>query len=72
MIDRDEIIEIVTRQVLAALSGETADQDLKNVQQVVDNGAARIGYCGNGADVPKGLGDYIDHIGHRSPVRRSH
>ncbi|MCD4750190.1 MAG: deoxyribose-phosphate aldolase [Thermoanaerobaculales bacterium] len=61
MIDRDEIIEVVTRQVLAALSGQSAEQDLKNVQQVVDTGAARIGYCGNGADVPTGLGGYIDH-----------
>ncbi len=29
--------------------------------QVVANGAARLGYCGAGADVPKDLAEYIDH-----------
>lgn len=61
MIDRNELIEVVTRQVLATLAGEQTDQGLENAHQVVANGAARIGYCGNGADVPNGLAKYIDH-----------
>ncbi len=61
MIDRDELIEVVTRQVLAALEGRDSEQGLEHADQVVANGAARLGYCGNGADVPEGLAAYIDH-----------
>jgi deoxyribose-phosphate aldolase len=61
MIDRSELIEVVTRQVLATLAGEHTDQGLENADQVVANGAARIGYCGSAADVPAGLAEYIDH-----------
>jgi deoxyribose-phosphate aldolase len=61
MIDRNELIEVVTRQVLATLAGQHTDQGLENASQVVASGAARIGYCGNGADVPQGLAEYIDH-----------
>ena len=61
MIDRNELIEVVTRQVLATLAGQHTDQGLENAPQVVASGAARIGYCGNGADVPQGLAEYIDH-----------
>ena len=61
MIDRNELIEVVTRQVLATLSGQPHDQGLENAPQMVANGAARLGYCGNGADVPKDLAQYIDH-----------
>ncbi len=61
MIDRTELIEVVTRQVLATLAGEHTDQGLENAQPLVDSGAERIGYCGNGADVPKPLASFIDH-----------
>jgi deoxyribose-phosphate aldolase len=61
MIDRSELIEVVTRQVLATLAGEHTDQGLENADQVVATGAARIGYCGSGAEVPAGLAEYIDH-----------
>ena len=61
MIDRNELIEVVTRQVLAALAGEPSDQGLENASQVVANGAARLGYCGAAADVPSDLAGYIDH-----------
>ncbi len=61
MIDRTELIEVVTRQVLAPLAGEHTDQGLENAQPLVDSGAERLGYCGNGADVPKPLASYIDH-----------
>ena len=61
MIDRSELIEVVTRQVLATLAGGHTEQGLENAPEVVATGAARIGYCGNGADVPQGLAEYIDH-----------
>jgi deoxyribose-phosphate aldolase len=61
MIDRNELIEVVTRQVLATLAGQPVDQGLENANQVVANGAARLGYCGSGADVPADLAQYIDH-----------
>jgi deoxyribose-phosphate aldolase len=61
MIDRTELIEVVTRQVLATLAGEHTDQGLENAQSLVDSGAERLGYCGNGADVPGPLASYIDH-----------
>ena len=61
MIDRTELIEVVTRQVLATLAGQPVDQGLENAPQVVANGAARLGYCGAGADVPTDLAEYIDH-----------
>jgi len=61
MIDRNELIEVVTRQVLATLAGQHTDQGLENAPQVVASGAARLGYCGAGADVPKDLAEYIDH-----------
>jgi len=61
MIDRNELIEVVTRQVLATLAGQPTDQGLENAPQAVANGAARLGYCGAGADVPVDLAQYIDH-----------
>jgi deoxyribose-phosphate aldolase len=61
MIDRNELIEVVTRQVLATLAGQHTEQGLENAPEVVANGAARLGYCGAGADVPKDLAKYIDH-----------
>jgi deoxyribose-phosphate aldolase len=61
MIDRNELIEVVTRQVLATLTGQPTDQGLENASQAVANGAARLGYCGAGADVPADLAQYIDH-----------
>lgn len=61
MIERDELIEIVTREVLAVLSGEQGRQDLQHAGRAVESGAARLGYSGRGEDVPKELGQYIDH-----------
>ncbi len=60
MIDRSDLIEVVTRQVLATLAGQS-EQGLEHASEVVASGAERIGYCGNGADVPSGLAQYIDH-----------
>jgi deoxyribose-phosphate aldolase len=61
MIDKEELIEAVTRQVLAALAGTPAQSQLDHVREAVANGAARVGYCGNGAHVPGELAPVIDH-----------
>jgi len=61
MIERDALIEEVTRQVLSILAVGDAGLDLDNAHEAVANGAARLGFSGNGADVPEGLAQYIDH-----------
>jgi deoxyribose-phosphate aldolase len=68
----EELIEAVTREVLALLSpGEIHDGEVCNgdcaahspdrVRRVVANGADRVSYRGNGAAVPRDLARYIDH-----------
>jgi len=71
---REEIIETVTREVLAALAGGK-DGDARcddchgscaahcsdKVRHIVGTGAGRISYTGNGADVPRDLARFIDH-----------
>ncbi len=70
--EREALIEAITREVLAALSGSTGDpcQDClgacaahsaDKVRAVVANGASRITYQGDGAEVPRDLARYIDH-----------
>jgi deoxyribose-phosphate aldolase len=61
MIDRGALIDEVTKQVLAVLATGEANLGLDNADKAVANGAARLGYCGAGADVPRGLAQYIDH-----------
>lgn len=67
-----ELIEAVTREVLALLSGDTVhDGELcdgscaahspDRVRRVVANGAERVSYRGNGSVVPRDLARYIDH-----------
>ncbi|MCB2222602.1 MAG: deoxyribose-phosphate aldolase [Actinobacteria bacterium] len=70
--DQDAIVEAVTREVLAALTGEAWDHYLAcigdcaahssdQVRDVVAAGATRISFNGSGADVPTDLAGYIDH-----------
>jgi len=61
MNQRKELIEEVVQQVLAVLAAGGADLGLDNAHEAVANGAARLGYSGDGADVPAGLEQYIDH-----------
>ncbi len=72
MTQREQIIEAVTREVLAALLGRSGDKCLDcigncaahcsdEVRAVVAAGASRISFHGNGADVPADLARYIDH-----------
>ncbi len=60
--NRDQLVEAVTREVLAALATnydvcETPEQ----VRKVVANGADRVAFHGEAADVPIDLAKYIDH-----------
>lgn len=60
--NREALVEAITREVLAALStrydmAETGDE----VRQVVANGADRVAFHGEAADVPLDLARYIDH-----------
>ncbi|HVM58495.1 MAG TPA: deoxyribose-phosphate aldolase [Gaiellaceae bacterium] len=70
----DALIDAVTREVLAALAGRGAcdcsDPSCRGacaahspdtVRGVVSNGADRISYSGDGAEVPRDLARYIDH-----------
>ena len=60
--NRDALVEAITREVLAAL---TTRYDLASsadtVREVVANGADRVSFHGEAADVPLDLGQYIDH-----------
>jgi deoxyribose-phosphate aldolase len=60
--ERNQLIEAVTREVLAILgTGGEVGLGLDHADEAVANGAARLGFCGNGCDVPTGLAQYIDH-----------
>lgn len=60
--NREALVEAITTEVLVALStrfdmAETGEK----VRQVVANGADRVAFCGEAADVPLDLAHYIDH-----------
>lgn len=70
----ETLIDAVTREVLAVLSGrgtgECSDPSCQGacaahcsdtVRSVVSTGAERISFSGNGAEVPRDLARYIDH-----------
>ena len=70
----EALVDAVTREVLAALAGrgmcDCSDPDCHGacaahsadkVRGVVLNGAGRISYSGDGADVPRDLARFIDH-----------
>jgi deoxyribose-phosphate aldolase len=74
--DRTQLIEAITRQVMAGLaaggdgfaagscatcSGGCAARCAPKVQEVVSSGASRIGYSGEAGSVPADLARYIDH-----------
>ncbi len=70
--NRQELVEEVTRRVVAALGGSPggccsdcaggcAACCSEDVRSVVDAGACRISYCGKGGKVPTDLGRFIDH-----------
>ena len=72
----EALIDAVTREVLAALAARNGDacdcsdgtckgacaaHHPDKVRGVVSNGAGRISYSGDGAEVPRDLAHYIDH-----------
>ena len=59
---RDEVVELVTREVLKALA-ERADicATPEKLRSVVANGADRVSFHGDAQDVPLDLAKYIDH-----------
>lgn len=61
-IDRGQLVELVTREVLSALA-ERADilSNPEKLRQVVANGADRVSFHGDAQDVPVDLAKYIDH-----------
>jgi deoxyribose-phosphate aldolase len=72
---RQDLVEAVTQEVVAALSGPQEDpgdrcRDCRGscaahcsdkVRRIVGNGAGRISYSGDGARVPQDLARFIDH-----------
>lgn len=72
MRDKEELVELITRRVLAELDRSQSDEcpDCEGscvancsdkVRAVMEQGAGRISYRGNGGDVPADLASYIDH-----------
>jgi deoxyribose-phosphate aldolase len=61
-IDRDQLVELVTREVLAALA-ERSDilSSPEKLRHVVANGADRVSFHGDAEAVPVDLAKYIDH-----------
>ena len=70
--DRDQLIDAITREVLAALSGTGGDicmdclgacaaHSSDKVRAVVASGATRITYQGDAEEVPRDLARFIDH-----------
>lgn len=69
---REDLIEAITQKVVSAMdarsdgecpdcSGGCAASCSDKVREMVGEGACRVAYNGNGADVPTDLGRYIDH-----------
>lgn len=60
--NREALVEAITREVLAALSSRfDMAESGETVRQVVANGADRVAFHGEAADVPLDLAQYIDH-----------
>ena len=62
ILDREILVELITKEVLTALS-ERSDicKNPEALRQVVANGADRVAFHGTAADVPIDVAKYIDH-----------
>jgi deoxyribose-phosphate aldolase len=61
-LDRQLLIDLITKEVLATLTGHLDRCDTaEGVRHVVINGADRVAFHGDGAHVPVDLAKYIDH-----------
>ncbi len=73
MSTREDLIEAITHRVLAEIQEQSGKEECPDcsggcaascsdkVRTVVGEGACRVSYSGNGADVPADLAQYIDH-----------
>jgi deoxyribose-phosphate aldolase len=62
VLDRELLVELITREVLATIATRTDICDSPEaVRRVVANGADRVAFHGEAADVPLDLAGYIDH-----------
>ncbi|MEA1903880.1 MAG: deoxyribose-phosphate aldolase [Actinomycetota bacterium] len=60
--NREALVEAITREVLAALSTRfDVAKTGEKVREVIANGADRVAFHGEAADVPLDLAQYIDH-----------
>jgi deoxyribose-phosphate aldolase len=60
--NRDALVEVVTREVIAALTARYDVCDTgEKVRDVVANGADRVSFHGPASEVPLDLASYIDH-----------
>ncbi len=60
--NREALVDVVTREVLAALSARYDVCDTgEKVREVVANGADRVSFHGEAAEVPLDMARYIDH-----------
>jgi deoxyribose-phosphate aldolase len=60
--ERDVLVEAITREVLATLADRyDICRTPETVRSVVANGADRVSFHGDAADVPMDLATYIDH-----------
>ncbi|HSM45064.1 MAG TPA: 2-deoxyribose-5-phosphate aldolase, partial [Acidimicrobiia bacterium] len=60
--NREALVEAITREVLTALSARyDMAETVEQVREVVANGADRVAFHGEAADVPLDLAQFIDH-----------
>ena len=61
-LDRELLIDLITREVLNSLAGDVDRCDTaEGVREVVGNGADRVAFHGDASQVPVDLAKYIDH-----------
>jgi deoxyribose-phosphate aldolase len=61
-LDRELLVELITKEVMSTLAGQTDRCDSpEGVRQVVGNGADRVAFHGDASLVPIDLAKYIDH-----------
>ncbi len=61
-LDRELLIDLITREVLSTISGQLDRCDTaEGVRHVVVNGADRVAFHGDASEVPLDLAKYIDH-----------
>ena len=61
-LDRELLIDLITKEVLASITGQLDRCDTaEGVRHVVVNGADRVAFHGDASQVPVDLAKYIDH-----------